>query len=885
MIKLAAPLQTKTLSPILTGSDVLGNKIRGNYESMTSKITPEEFLHMTTMPPEYYFGDGGMTQIFAEQNISSQQNLNVEIVNQLLNRIQLSENENLTYQDTVYIENALRKIGVQDTKEFMHEVRECRKDRETFRELLTGYIANYESLKEVAEFVREKEREETPKQEGAPAKTEQRYFLQQKIYDRLQTGAIYQTLANFYRGVEGVPQPIRNEQAKTAEQEGVSWQILLNRFQNDIFQTETPLLYHSENHYELGGDEILKDEQTVLNEMSSAILLQMIRTVFEQEQHVFHTRNQKWAEYSSVIYDSAQNTLKRFVEYHTSELKRLEAKQYSENRKQMYEEETNLITEISNYVSDYTAIHEQNLEEQRSMVHKVYENYDSTRNEYSMMQMPDGEMEEPAVMEYPELPVEDGQESLLLREELLTQRMEELAKREEERSRVIDEIKRLVETKHLTEKDLTHVIHDRDVLNEILEEADKQDSPKLRDEVITRRLNEMIRREEEHRFVVDEIQREVTSKRQTETDLTHVIHDTAWDEEGLGETPEREPQPLRDEVIAHRIDQITKREEEHRRVLDDIRREARTEKRSVIDRTHAIHDTLRALEHPEEVLEQYMNSETTVEHTDRVLEERLEKVLPKETIEIFSKVANYYQNPEAAVRNGDVIINPESVLQAEMTYIQQEQPEGESIDGSRKEEKLPAGEQFISNTVYQNNKNIQMKLTQLSKEAEQSGMMAGELYHPADTQYKTEIERIFDEAGQIPTMNEEKEEILGSLVNRFTKIKKGQDVSYMDYVEAQPVSIVHKTMEQGLDEEIVEEMIKKHQVVTKQQDTVTKTVTEQHVTNEQIQHVVEERMVQNIQDINEEMKKSLQRQMGEISEQVYHRLEKRLQSERRRRGF
>ena len=107
----------------------------------------------------------------------------------------------------------------------------------------------------------------------------------------------------------------------------------------------------------------------------------------------------------------------------------------------------------------------------------------------------------------------------------------------------------------------------------------------------------------------------------------------------------------------------------------------------------------------------------------------------------------------------------------------------------------------------------------------------------------------------------------------------------MDYVEAQPVSIVHKTVEQGLDEEMIEEMVKKHQVVTKQQDTVTKTVTEQHVTNEQIQHVVEERMVQNIQDINEEMKKNLQRQMGEISEQVYHRLEKRLQSERRRRGF
>lgn len=753
MIRLTEPLQTKTLSPILTGFDVFGNRLRGNYESMTARITPEEFLHMTAMPPEIYFADGGMTQVYANQNVTQQQNLNVEIVNQLLNRIWLSENQNLTYQDTVYISNALRKIGVRDTKEFMSEVRKYRKEQQTFRELLTGYMEHYDSLKEVSELLtkKEREKEDAPEAENAPVK--QRYFLQQSIYDRLQTGAIYQTLANFYRGVEGDKQPIRREQAQMAEQESVSWQILLNRFQNDVFETQTPLLYYKENHYELGGDELLQNEEHILKEMNAAILLQMLRTIFEQENYAIRLQQPQWVQYQSVIFESAENSLKRFVEYHTSSQKRIEAKQYHENIRQIYEEEKNLLTEVAEYATAYEQSEKNLYETENSLLQQFYEDYHYDASQAEPFLEPGEEELEPARLEFLE-----------------------------------------------------------------------SDEPE-----------------------------------------------------------ERPEQPLRDEVIVHRIDQLENRTREHQRVINELRHEEMLQKNTTIDRVHAISDTLQALEDPQTVLEKYMNAQTHTEQTTKELSERLEQVLPKETIEIFSKVAEYYQNPEAAIRNGDVIVHPEALLQAEMTYVQREQEQQEGMDAAREQQMTYLPEQELQKSMTGDGR--------LSEPAErlvetQRLLEKTAVYHQqTELQYENEISRIFHEAQRIPVVNEETEQLLGTILHRWTKQQPGETAVHMEETILPPASILHKTVEQGLNEEILEQLLEKKQKLVEKQETVTQTVTQQHVTNEQIRHVTENRMVEELQDLNEEMKKNIQRQMGEISEQVYNRLEKRLQSERRRRGF
>ena len=97
------------------------------------------------------------------------------------------------------------------------------------------------------------------------------------------------------------------------------------------------------------------------------------------------------------------------------------------------------------------------------------------------------------------------------------------------------------------------------------------------------------------------------------------------------------------------------------------------------------------------------------------------------------------------------------------------------------------------------------------------------------------------------------------------------------------VSIVHKEMPADVTEELLERM------ETQRTQSTVKTVTEQDVTRRHTQEIdltqVEKKAVtQTAEDITELVNRTLARQMRTISDQVYRQMEKRLQSERSRRG-
>ncbi|MBQ3497391.1 MAG: hypothetical protein IJA73_04590 [Oscillospiraceae bacterium] len=97
------------------------------------------------------------------------------------------------------------------------------------------------------------------------------------------------------------------------------------------------------------------------------------------------------------------------------------------------------------------------------------------------------------------------------------------------------------------------------------------------------------------------------------------------------------------------------------------------------------------------------------------------------------------------------------------------------------------------------------------------------------------------------------------------------------------VSIVHKEMPADLTEELLE------RIEAQRTQSTVKTVTEQDVTHRNTQEIdltqVEKKVVtQTTEDITELVNRTLARQMRTISDQVYRQMEKRLQSERSRRG-
>ena len=82
-------------------------------------------------------------------------------------------------------------------------------------------------------------------------------------------------------------------------------------------------------------------------------------------------------------------------------------------------------------------------------------------------------------------------------------------------------------------------------------------------------------------------------------------------------------------------------------------------------------------------------------------------------------------------------------------------------------------------------------------------------------------------------------------------------------------------------EQMIEQNNRVNRTVHKQTDTVTSYDTTEHTyTNVNTQQIVQQN-----ENVEELVRQGVQRELGSLSEKIYHRLEKRLESEKRRRGY
>ena len=106
------PIQLNMGQPPLTISTVFEEKLLSAYELMPAQITPKELLLLTTSPPELPEDLGGMTTVAVNTNQTNYHELSLHIVNNVVNRLLLSQENGFTYQDSVYLTMALHKLGV-----------------------------------------------------------------------------------------------------------------------------------------------------------------------------------------------------------------------------------------------------------------------------------------------------------------------------------------------------------------------------------------------------------------------------------------------------------------------------------------------------------------------------------------------------------------------------------------------------------------------------------------------------------------------------------------------------------------------------------------------------------------------------------------------------
>lgn len=345
MITLKAPIELICNTSMSPSPEAFYHRITGNYQVMASGITGEDLLHVVTAPPEVYLAEGGMTNLVNNTQINSRQETKLEIINNLLNRVVLNEDVNLTYQDRVYITEVLNKLGIRNVNQFMRQVNRLKQETNDTQQLISVYWNHLEALTEKVKEYQSFHKEGQQVTENV--RQTERIHLHEDILNRLQTGAIYQILNNFYAGYNGSSWYVSAPEFQITEQKRVASNILLNRLENMVQGEDVPLVFKHENYYEtMDLTKIQEEEDFIDHQVTSAVLLNLIDNLyfnrFEKQQLNFES----WLHIKDALYRTAENTIWRLRTGLTSIWNIQDSKEELSLYQQRYQEELSLVYQM-----------------------------------------------------------------------------------------------------------------------------------------------------------------------------------------------------------------------------------------------------------------------------------------------------------------------------------------------------------------------------------------------------------------------------------------------------------------------------------------------------------------------------------------------------------
>lgn len=331
MLTIHTPIELKNDPSILTMTDAFAARIGANYQQMTARLSPEELLHLISAPPEIYLAKGGAHSFVDLTNNVQSQELKLSMINNVLNRVLVMDGRHTTYQDEVFIYNTLRKLGVTDVSQFVHQAKLLFEETNSRNELIDLYWSHQAEISELTASY-EKLRESKPPEETQEETQEQSVlWLHETILNRLKTGGIYQELRNYLTQQSGSTFYLNRQELQVGEQSVSAEYILLNRLKNQTTEREVPLVYNRLNVYELGDETtyISHAGQTV-SQMIQAVLLQAIDQVYAlRYDEIKNSSRNVWYELANAVYETAANTFERFEAYHNrTQLKRADIEEY-----------------------------------------------------------------------------------------------------------------------------------------------------------------------------------------------------------------------------------------------------------------------------------------------------------------------------------------------------------------------------------------------------------------------------------------------------------------------------------------------------------------------------------------------------------------------------
>lgn len=310
MLILKSPLVLQSISAFGTFSDAFGEKIRGNYQIFGAEISGEDLLHMTMQEPDIYVGIENTGPFLMDTHIHADNQVKLELVNQLVNRLMLCDSREFTYQDEVFTAAVLQKLGITDVKEFMRQIRLHMEKNELTVSLLNRYFEDGRAAAlTIDEFF---ESNIFEKQELEIIKNEN-YLgcnFHNQVFRRLMT-------AECNNAVYTYQNPVQTKGSVTKRFHDMEWmvqadRIHLSQFREAMYYQENPVSIQEFSGYEakpLAADELIRRKVTA--RMGAAILENIVNKINYGLQYTYGG-TKTWKNYSSLFYGSAESVLARF---------------------------------------------------------------------------------------------------------------------------------------------------------------------------------------------------------------------------------------------------------------------------------------------------------------------------------------------------------------------------------------------------------------------------------------------------------------------------------------------------------------------------------------------------------------------------------------------
>ncbi len=325
MLILKEPIKLKIFVPMVHALDGFGERIRGNYSLMQVEYGREELFHLMCQPTEVYLQEGGMTTLAIQNRNEDYQKVRLSLVHNLWNRLIVADSIGFTYQDAVYVQIMLQKLGVKNVSEFMGQFYEIQEDAKNIKELSRLYETNKDYLRAMAQRIEEKERLEREHIDIGRMETERTdvvpvYWIHDKIFTRLQSADLYHIAAAFQKNVLYGFSQIESGEAAMAEQIRTAEALKLKRLEHYVLMEKSPLIGQRVNRYEKGTGEKTYLEGDMIRELAAAALLNVSESLFQACFNLRQNHRGNWYQFQGGFGKILEHTLSRFRAYHFQQI-------------------------------------------------------------------------------------------------------------------------------------------------------------------------------------------------------------------------------------------------------------------------------------------------------------------------------------------------------------------------------------------------------------------------------------------------------------------------------------------------------------------------------------------------------------------------------------